>query len=75
MDAVAPALPSALADTRLADCELARLYRASDDGWDNDVFFERNELLDGVPTLLVGRTAGGRVFGGYNAVGRLGGGD
>lgn len=69
LDAAAPVMERVLTDSRLAGCELGRMYRASEDGWDNDVFFEKNELFDGVPTLLLGRTASGRLFGGYNAVG------
>jgi TLD len=63
-------LAAAVEGTQLANCELAKMYDSARDGWSNKSFFEANVLFEGgVPTLLVGRTVGGAVFGGVNSVG------
>lgn len=63
-------LASLVAGTQLANCELGMLYNSSEHGWSSQSFFDANFLFDGgVPTLLVGRTITGTVFGGVNSVG------
>lgn len=55
----------------LADEPLATVFNSSNDGFDNDAFFNRMIPLGGVPSLVLGRTMAGVTFGGYTANGFL----
>lgn len=59
----------ALQDTMLANEPLARVYVATRDGFSNDAFFEKQIPLGGVPSLVLGQTEAGVLFGGYSSYG------
>lgn len=63
-------LAAVVEGTRLSECELGRLYSSARDGFNAGNFFDANFLFEGgVPTLVIGRTCTGVVFGGVNSVG------
>lgn len=62
-------LMTALEGTMLQDEKLAQVYSATQDGFSNDAFFEKLIPLGGVPSLVLGRTEAGVLFGGYSAYG------
>lgn len=73
---LAPLLPSetinsVLDGTMLASDTLALAYTSTRDGFDNESFFDCLMPLGGVPSLVLGRTVSGSLFGGYAASGFL----
>lgn len=58
-----------VAGTMLEGCELGCSYDSREDGFDHAAFFNRLEPLDGVPSLVVGVTESGGLFGGYTSHG------
>lgn len=69
-----PLLPAAtlknlLCDTMLANRPLTRVFSSTTEGFSNEAFFEAQLGLGGVPSLVLGRTTGGRIFGAYTAFG------
>lgn len=61
-----------LEGTMLSNRQLARAYSSRTDGFSNTAFFGRMIPLDGVPSLVVGRTETGELFGGYTSHGFAG---
>ena len=62
-------LETIVAGTRLENQSLSQVYSSKLHGFDNESFFETMFPLDGVPSLLLGRTIDGHIFGGYTAFG------
>lgn len=66
----AETLQDILKDTVLKRTTLNCVYSAARDGFDNEVFFDRNRLgFGGTPSLVIGQTEDLRIFGGFNPVG------
>lgn len=65
-------LETAVCGTMLEGKTLALAYSTDQDGFDNDMFFTRLAMLDGVPSLVTGVTEDGALFGAYTAHGFLG---
>eukprot|EP00177_Eucheuma_denticulatum_P004207 GFKZ01007626.1.p1 GENE.GFKZ01007626.1~~GFKZ01007626.1.p1 ORF type:complete len:264 (+),score=26.58 GFKZ01007626.1:76-867(+) len=59
----------ALQDTMLSNEQLARVFAATRDGFSNDAFFDKQLSLGGVPSLVLGQTEAGVLFGGYSSYG------
>lgn len=63
--------PGILDGTMLADEPLALAFTTIRHGFDNEAFFDKMIPLGGVPSLVLGRTSAGVLFGGYTAYGFL----
>lgn len=57
--------------TMLEGRPLRRVYFSEEDGFSNEIFFDCQMALGGVPSLLLGVTESGIRFGGYTANGFL----
>lgn len=74
LDQSTPLLPQAtiqtiLKGTILAPDALSLAYTSKRDGFDNEAFFDRLIPFGGVPSLILGKTTTGALFGGYAACG------
>lgn len=64
-------IAKAVRGTMLQHCQLAQVYSSELHGFSNDAFFDQQLPLEGVPSLLLGQTEDGKLFGGYTAFGFL----
>lgn len=62
-------LDEILTGTMLAGEPLEQVYLSSRDGFSNETFFDKLLPLGGVPSIVIGRTDTGVIFGGYTSYG------